>query len=135
MMRTDFLSTGIFGMIDSLDQRLLLYTLEHAYPVSQTGTSTDTSYLPKIPPGTYTCIRGQHRLPGMDHTFETFEITGVEGHTNLLFHPGNFNKDSEGCILLGLAREEGKDILHSKDAFQLFMELQKGCDSFALTVS
>jgi hypothetical protein len=129
MQRHDFLKTGIFGMLESQDQSLIAYTLEHAYEVSP-GV-----FAPKIPPGTYTCIRGIHQLEGMTHTFETFEITGVEGHSNLLFHPGNTNRDSSGCILLGLSRLDNIDILHSKDAFNKFLELQKGVESFALTVS
>jgi hypothetical protein len=108
-------------------------TLEHAYG------SADQGWLPKIPPGLWTCVRSMHRLHGMAHDFETFEITGVEGHSDLLFHWGNFNRDSEGCILLGEDLFESKDgeemITASRAAFADFMKLQEGVDSFTLEVT
>lgn len=135
MIRTDFLESGIFGALETEDESLFLLTLEHAYPIPESGASTDRSWAPKIPKGTYTCIRGMHRLAGATEDFETFEITGVDGHTGLLFHPGNFNHDSSGCVLLGLARNGDEGIMNSRDAFKMFMEKQKECDSFALTIS
>ncbi len=33
----------------------------------------------------------------------TYEVTGVEGHDNLLFHKGNTEADSEGCVLVAEA--------------------------------
>lgn len=115
---------GIFGIIDTETR---FYTLEHAFPVPDNG------YLPTIPNGTYTCVRGKHRLEHMTEDFETFEITGVQGHSKLLFHWGNWNKDSDGCILLGDSLADDM-ILHSKVAFAHFMALQEGLDSFVLTV-
>ena len=128
LVRTAFLPEGIFGLLSPDGASLLLYTLEHSY-------SDGTGFVPKIPPGTYTCVRGIHQLAGMAQPFETFEIQGVAGHTNLLFHVGNYNQDSEGCVLLGLSRQDNTTILHSKEAFDAFMKLQDGVDQFTLTVS
>ena len=124
--RTDFEATGIFGKILSDDNEELFKTLEHAYPTNDGG------YLPKIPVGKYLCVRGVHELfDGVP--FVTFEVTGVPEHTGILFHVGNTNEDSSGCILLG--RDMSFDaLLRSQDAFDAFMKLLEGIDSFDLTV-
>lgn len=131
LINTEFEFDGIFGKIVDDKGDFLFCTLQHAFP-TDSGT-----YLPKIPPGTYTCVRGEHRLEHMNHTFITFEITGVTGHTNILFHIGNYNKDSDGCILLGLdivGSNGAKMVISSSVAFNEFMELQKNVDKFNLTV-
>lgn len=122
---------GIFGTLEN--ESFSCVTLEHAYE----GAG---GWIPKIPKGTYTCRRGLHRLHGMTEAFETFEITGVEGHSDLLFHWGNFNKDSEGCVLLGDALAKNgptgtQMILHSRDTFAKFMRLQDGVEEFQLVVT
>jgi len=121
LYRQEYKETGIFGSISSFK------TLEHAFPSPTFG------WQPIIPPGTFVCVLGAHRLPHMTEDFQTYEITGVEGHSKLLFHWGNWNKDSEGCILLGLSRQ-GDMLLNSKIAFNLFMKLQQGLERFNLTV-
>lgn len=121
---------GIFSEIKNAKMEVLFHTLEHAY-------ETGTQWLPKIPNGTFTCVRGPHRLHGMTQDFITFEITGVDGHVDLLFHWGNWNADSEGCILLGegiAQSSKGQMITSSKVAFEAFMKLQEGLDQFQLTV-
>lgn len=135
LTRTDFLATGIFGILKSDDDNTTFFTLEHAYPVIPDSSSASATYAPKIPIGIFQCRKGLHRLESMTIQFWTFEITGVSGHTNLLFHSGNFNADSSGCVLLGLARQENMGIMKSRIAFQKFMELQKEIDTFTLTVS
>ena len=138
LTRLRFLRSGIFGILSDPVGPLVLHTLEHAYAITPEVVSASTSYTPKIPPGTYRCVRGMHRLAHMDHDFETFEVTGVEGHTNLLFHIGNFNEDSNGCILLGLALAQGaetENVLNSKEAFNLFMKELEGRDVFTLIVT
>lgn len=125
----DFLADGIFGTLSDENNQTLCVTLQHAYD----SANGDGSFLPKLPPGVYKCVRGQHQLASMHQPFTTFEITGVLGHTNILFHQGNYDKDSEGCVLLGVARS-GDMILHSAIAFKQFMQLQDGIDFFTLTV-
>ena len=64
------------------------------------------------------------RFHGKTHK-DTFEIV-VPGHTALLFHSGNTEDHTEGCILLGytLGQSNGKRaVLSSKDAFVMFMAL------------
>ena len=62
----------------------------------------------------------------------------VKGHYGILFHVGNYNEDSEGCILLGTGfgntSSKGKMITASKQAFKQFMEMLKETDLFTLIV-
>ena len=127
LFRTDFRPDGIFGELTSENGLLYLFTLEHSYQ------NEEGAWLPKIPEGTYQCIKGQHELEGQAEPFETFEVTRVPDHTGILFHKGNLDKDSEGCILIGLLRSEN-EIINSAGAFSRFMNAQKACDSFTLTV-
>lgn len=121
-------------------------TIEHAYQRAQPSDEAPR-YLPITPPGVYTCVRGKHRLDSMPtgEVFETFEITGVAGHSGLLFHWGNFNRDSKGCVCVGekevvTANDydhiDGPDhmVTNSRATFKHFMDLQNGVNSFTLTV-
>lgn len=131
LVRKQYRSDGIFGQLSDVAGEFVCETLEHAYPAQD-----QDRLFPKIPAGTFDCVRSLHELHSGD-PFITFEITGVPGHSGLLFHWGNFNKDSSGCILLGsLMADEGghQMILHSRETFHRFMEAQKGARSFTLTV-
>lgn len=132
LVRIEVRPDGIFGELRDVSGDLIVNTLEHAYP---DGLGSFTA---KIPVGKYICVRGIHQLEGMSLTFETFEVTNVPGHSNILFHVGNFNKDSAGCILVGMSimKTAGAQILGaSKIAFDTFMDQQEGCNSFTLVVS
>ncbi len=129
-----FEADGIFSKMYDKDDNLLATCLDHAYD-SGLGNGT---FIPKIPDGVYKCVRGLHRLEHMNEDFETFEITGVTDHTNILFHWGNYNRDSSGCILLGsgMSRINGSNMLiHSRDAFNKFMQMQKEINEFTLTIT
>lgn len=130
LKRTDSTADGIFSdLLDPSGNRIAC-TLEHAYDSGH----GDGSYAAKVQPGTYKCVRGQHQLHGMKFPFTTFEITGVVGHTDILFHVGNYNRDSEGCVLLGDAISPVNTLVGSKDAFNRFMLLLTDIDNFKLTV-
>lgn len=134
LTRIDKLASGIFGNLCSLDGEFLVQTLEHSYP-----NAWGTAFLPKIPAGVYTCVRGLHQLKATPlhpnpKPFATFEITNVPGHTDILFHSGNFNGDTEGCVLLGLKRLGSFEILESKLAFEAFMKNREGIQTFQLEV-
>lgn len=129
--RTDFWPTGVFGKLSSDDGKYVWCTLEHAYLDNSLEIQT---YYAKVPPGVYNCVRGWHQLAHMAQAFETFEITNVPGHTNILFHSGNVNADSAGCVLLGLKNIDNKEILESRIAFKEFMDSMVGVDSFELEI-
>lgn len=126
LTRTDYLPEGIFGTLEDDQALFFMYTLEHSYLDGEV-------YNPKIPKGTYTCVRGKHQLEHMTEPFETFEITGVPNHDHILFHVGNYNKDSQGCVLLGLDLS-GDEVIDSRKAFEIFMECQRGVNEFTLEV-
>lgn len=131
LRRNTFVSSGIFGELAPEDSSFNLMTLEHAYLV---GETSEPIYGPKIPPGTYVCKRGMHILDGMTAPFETFQITNVPGHSNILFHTGNTNADSSGCVLVGLFRSANDSIMQSRAAFNILMQSQLEIDEFTLTI-
>jgi hypothetical protein len=134
LIRDFFRYDGVFGhfYFDGEEEPFMV-TLEHAFP------QDSETYFPIIPNGIFTCRRGIHSLHN-GIPFETFEVTGIEGHSGLLFHPGNYNKDSEGCILVGTVvttydSKGDKMITGSRDKFQEFMKRLDGVNEFQLKVS
>ncbi|TSA53230.1 MAG: hypothetical protein D4R44_04045 [Actinobacteria bacterium] len=127
LRRTHFNSDGILGVLLDAYNDQLAVTLEHSYEGK-----------PKLPAGVYQCQRGMHRLhTNPNQSFETFEVLKVPGHDGILFHAGNWQKDSDGCILLGRVctnSSEGCMITQSQVTFARFMEEMAGIDSFELTV-
>lgn len=132
LKRTDRNEDGVFGVLKDEQGHEVLRTLEHAYGDTKSG------YSPKVPADEYTCKRSMHRLHGMDHDFETFQVMDVPGHSNILFHWGNYNKDSDGCFLVGKHATLGPNgptmIINSRTTFARFMELLKGINEFTLKV-
>ena len=110
---------GAFGELRSADNTLYLKTLEHVYE--------DGSV--KIPSGVYTCVRRKSPHFGYD----LFMLVGVPAHEFIEIHIGNFNADSDGCILVGMGSTL-VSITNSKAAFEALMKTQEGVDEFTLTV-
>lgn len=141
LTRTDFFEDGIFGNLYNDDKTLYLSTLEHAFPVIPDGGSVGTTWSPIVQPGQYTCVLGAHQL---DHggPQSLYCIEGVvdakgNSHSGICFHKGNFNRDTEACVLLGMGRllgPKGDMITLSDQAFLLFMAYMNGVPSFQLTV-
>lgn len=129
LRRNSYVENGIYGTLTDESNSFHYVTLEHAYAT----LDVPVKYVPKIPCGVYKCVRGIHQLENMDHRFETFEITDVPGHTGCLFHTGNSNRDSAGCVLLAYERQDDI-ILYSRIAFQSFMGRFNGLDVFELTI-
>ena len=128
LKHTDFRPDGIFGVFAFDGEPTFCRTLEHSYDNQ-----------PKLQPGTYTCVRGTHALHN-GIPFSTFEITGVTGHSGILFHAGNFNRDSEGCVLIGqsiaINPATGDEMITgSKVEFAQFLGRLEGVDSFDLEVT
>lgn len=57
-----------------------------------------------IPPGTY---KGR-LLPSPRFKMDLPELIGVPGRDQILIHAGNSVEDTEGCILIGLNRDESE---------------------------
>ena len=85
----------------------------------------------QIPSGLYQCKRFHgHRWK------DTFEII-VEGHTALLFHSGNIEAHSEGCVLLGQypgKLGENRAVLNSGATFRKFMGRMENVEEFELEI-
>lgn len=131
LLRSSFSADGILGRLYNDNGVPICYTLEHAY------AQPDGTWAPKLINGAFECERGTHQLHN-GIPFETFEVTGLAGHTGILFHAGNFNKDSEGCILLGASitlQDDGTHMItKSKLSFDEFMRHLEGINEFTLTV-
>ena len=128
LKRTSFAENGIFGELQDMQGNRVAYTLEHAYQ------QDDGSWQPKVPAGTYTCQLGSHQLAHMTHPFQTYEITNVPGHSSILYHSGNLENDSSGCVLLG-DEQTADGLLNSRIAFNKFMVLENNAPTFNVTVN
>lgn len=101
--------SGVFGTLLT-DSGYGAYTLEPA---------VDRAEHPCIPEGCYRAELRPHPKHGV-----CYELVDVPGRTSILIHWGNFQRDTEGCILVGNAIGEiGNEpaILQSKDAYSRFM--------------
>lgn len=97
-----------------IDDSPEVLTLEDAWRDNETRISC-------IPVGRYRIKL--HRSPRFG---VTYKILDVPERSDILFHPGNTNKDTHGCILLGLQYgrlDANSAVLASKSAFQKFMQL------------
>ncbi len=86
----------------------------------------------KIPPGHFTCPRTLFHRGGS----ETYDVP-VPGHSRLLFHKGNVENDSEGCILV--AKSFGMfggvpGVAASRIGFNEFIAQTNGASEIALEV-
>lgn len=139
LKRTDYRDDGIYGFLLDESQNQVSVTLEHAFD-SGLGNG---SYVPKIAAGTYTCVRH----PATPHLpYEKFQLLNVpdfqgKAVTEILIHIGNFNSDSDGCILVGRrvapsTKTPGENMITSSgNTFGKIMDLQVGLTSFTLTIS
>lgn len=126
LIHRKFCEDGVFGELQK-DGQFFCYTLEHSFDSKA-----------KVVDGTYTCERGTHRLHTMTEDFITFEVKKVPDFngvpvTGILFHWGNYNKDSDGCILLG-SSETPTMVGNSRTTWADFIKTLDGFDSFELTV-
>ena len=124
LRRVETGTQGTFGVLTTGGLPFAL-TLEREWLGNKTSVSC-------IPEGEYLCKRV--KSPRFRNTFE---VTDVEGRTHILFHKGNLDDDSHGCILLGekfgmLNANAG--ILESKQGFNEFMLLLEEEDEFSLNI-
>ena len=122
---------GVFGTLFDENGAQIAVTLEHAFD----ARNGDGSYEAKTAPGTYTCTR----YDSPDHGYQVFVLNHVppfqgKAVTFIEIHIGNYNKDSDGCILVGSHRN-GEMIMDSKVTFTSIMDLLKNVDSFTLTIT
>jgi hypothetical protein len=85
-----------------------------------------------FPDGDYVCQRVLSPKFG-----DTFEITNIPNRTHCLFHKGNIDDDSHGCVILGEQYESVLDsygVVSSGKAFKEFLDRTKDMNSFMLHV-
>lgn len=104
------------------DESFVLFTLENPWRDNRKWASC-------IPKGRYVCKRKNSPRFG-----ETFEVMNVPGRTHIVFHWGNWERDTLGCILVGRATDYKKMITHSRLAFGDFMGHLENVGEFELEI-
>lgn len=84
-----------------------------------------------IPTGTYDVAFRDD--PGSAYKYKHLHVKNVPGRSWILFHIGNFLKDTKGCILPGLSRS-GQTVSSSKKAFNKLMAALEGATSIKLVI-
>lgn len=110
-------------------------TLERPWLSNRRGESC-------IPLGDYRVVRCRN---SPDYDFQdsprfgdTFQVMNVQGRSKILFHKGNINDDTHGCIIVGEKYEplHGEPaVLASGPAFAEFMRLLAGESAFDLSIT
>lgn len=125
MIRTASRKDGVFGTL-AINNMPIAVTLERPWLDNRKGESC-------IPSGSYICRRVQSPKFG-----DTFEITNVAGRSYILFHTGNIDDDSHGCVILGESFNVWGDgscsVASSRIAFTEFMQFLSEVDSFTLFI-
>ena len=124
LIRLEKSDQGTFGVL-KLDGAVFCVTLE---PEDRNNAANVSC----IPEGEYLARRVNSPRFG-----ETFEITGVPDRSHILFHAGNVEGDTHGCVLLGRSygRLRGdRAVLNSGDTFKAFLAAASEIDTFPVAV-
>jgi len=116
---------GTFGVL-RINKQVLCVTLEPR-------DAENAQNISSIPAGQYVCKRySSLRYP------DTFQVMNVPDRFFILFHAGNVDDDTEGCILVGSSVVKFKNgdraVLNSGLTFKMFMNALAGCEEFILTI-
>lgn len=115
---------GTFGVM-TIDGIMFCLTLE---PYSRDNVKV----LSCIPAGQYICREKKSSKYG-----DTYEITNIQNRDNVLFHWGNIDDNTKGCIILGekLGRlGKSRAVLNSKATFKTFLAVMIKQKMFLLTI-
>lgn len=114
--------SGTLGIL-MIQKQMAFFTLEPQDRLNKIAMSS-------IPSQQYLCKRWVSPKYG-----ETFRVLDVPGRSSILFHWGNWQENTGGCILLGTTiLKERRGIGNSKKAFRLFMKMVKNYDLIHLTI-
>jgi len=124
LIRVSSIEDGTFGVL-KLGEIPFALTLEETWRDNEQNVSC-------IPSGDYICKRKISAKFG-----ETFEVKDVPDRTDILFHKGNTDTDTEGCILVGeeFTRMNGKIAVGSSGrGYSEFMSIMKNVSEFELRI-
>lgn len=125
-------------------ERTLGVILWNGIPFSvslERGWNNNSRGISCIPTGTYEAVRcnksADYGFKDSPRFGDTFTVENVPGRSKILFHKGNINDDTHGCILIGeqygsLGGELA--ILASKAGFDEFKRLAADIDRFAVEI-
>ena len=125
LVRIAFIPDGTFGILFDYDNSIICLTLEREWRNNERNISC-------IPRGEYVCKRIESPKFG-----STFEICDVPGRSHILFHSGNIEDDTHGCIITGKRIRMFKNkvaVLLSRIAFKRFMRILNPDDYFKLEI-
>ena len=125
LKRIAYILDGTFGVLFDGNVPFCL-TLEREWLDNRTNVSC-------IPTGTYICRRVDSPKFG-----DTFEICDVPDRSHILFHKGNIEDDSEGCVIVGEQYHKYKrkvSIKASREGFAEFKARTAGIDAFYLRIT
>ncbi len=114
-----------FGVLLDNDNDPFAVTLEDPWKGNKVNVSC-------IPADKYICKKRFSPKFG-----DTYEVTNVEGRTHILFHKGNTEQDTHGCILIGESFDYlGGDpaIINSGKGFREFMRKLYEHSTFILNI-
>jgi len=115
---------GTFGVL-KIQKQVFCVTLEPADLLNKTNVSS-------IPAQQYWCRRIVSQKFG-----ETFEVKDVPGRTSVLFHSGNVDEHTHGCIILAQhfgKIGKGRGVLNSGETWTKFMNRMSDVPGFHLTI-
>lgn len=92
LMRSEFFSSCVRGLLILEGEGLILYSLEQPWRDNEVNVSC-------IPEGEYLCT--WHNSPSFG---EVYLVNQVPNRSYILFHSGNIVDHTRGCILLGLRK-------------------------------
>lgn len=127
-----YYENGVQGVL-RLPNHLSVATLERPWLDNQRSISC-------IPEGTYTLRKRNSAV--VERTSrgefpEGWEVTDVPGRTYIMFHVGNYIRDSEGCVLVGYKHgfHEGQPVVWSSMiGMRIFMEALNAKDEWTLLI-
>jgi len=125
LSRVSYTDSGTFGVLLGDKGIPILLTLENPWLANE-------PFISCIPVGLYECKPVDSPKFGL-----TWEVTNVHGRTNILFHRGNTEPDTSGCILVGNRFGDLNGIpavLESGQAFRIFEKELLGAASFELAI-
>jgi len=122
---TDLQTLGRLYLYDGVNQIFTSVTLE----LPDKGNKKNVS---RIPSGTYKVKKRTSKKFG-----HHFHITDVPNRSVVLVHPGNYYKDTEGCILLGqrfadIDKDKQLDVVMSRPTVERLLEITP--NSFDITI-